>query len=575
MLVAAYFVAAFPLVSISELSGSSEARELHVAQVIHDTGNWLSPTRNGLVASKPPLYHWITAALAEVLGIEVIPALGRITSLLFAAGTLYITLLLAHTLFSKDAERSAVIKLTAFILVTTYGFSNMAVTAMVDMCFTFWVSLACYFILRRFASTMIEMNLREYDFSYFFFAAGVATLAKGPLGFVLPSAIIFFCIAMKEGVRTAARLCFAPRIGWLIYLLVAVPWYILLSFGGAQEFIDRQIFFENVRRAFGGEHIPSGPPWFYLPSLLSKAAPWSALFLLSLVVARSKSIAARIGNTWFIVVFVGFSIAAGKRHSYLLPLYPPMALALAAWIIERVPLLSATLYQRLHLLLRNVGYIVAGIACSVIVALLIVGFGVEFSRPEVQMAQAWLQVALPVPLLVLSTSAVLCVATWHTPSMQWFRASAVHYSVTALLLTCCSLGDGIKAQYKDFAGIAAAIFGVVGDTGELVVIRDRYEEFFDPILYYLRRPVRLVEPDRWNEVQSGYLLAKRSWALENPLALSEWHELVNFRSILDRDKSRNERDVVLYKYRRAKGEVDNSLRSVYLKEHSNLGTDSI
>src|SRR5690606_22756059 len=62
-----------------------------------------------------------------------------------------------------------------------------------------------------------------------------------------------------------------------------VPWYLFAFLAGRDAFVSRQLIFENIARFLGGEHVNSEPFWFYLESMVSKAAPWSLLFALFLV----------------------------------------------------------------------------------------------------------------------------------------------------------------------------------------------------------------------------------------------------------------------------------------------------
>ena len=62
-------------------------------------------------------------------------------------------------------------------------------------------------------------------------------------------------------------------------------------------------------------------------------------------------------KVWFFVMFVFFSISAGKRPVYLLPLYPPLALLTAAWFYHQV---TAALGRRIYFY-RSLA-VVAGVA---------------------------------------------------------------------------------------------------------------------------------------------------------------------------------------------------------------------
>src|SRR5262249_1186610 len=86
-----HFAIVAPLISLPQIGGSSEAREAHVVKIIATTGNWLLPIRNGLIPSKPMLFHWLGAAIAN-LGVDPLLA-ARLASSLFGCGIIFLTFL--------------------------------------------------------------------------------------------------------------------------------------------------------------------------------------------------------------------------------------------------------------------------------------------------------------------------------------------------------------------------------------------------------------------------------------------------------------------------------------------------
>jgi hypothetical protein len=56
------------------------------------------------------------------------------------------------------------------------------------------------------------------------------------------------------------------------------------------------------------------------------------------------------------------------------------------------------------------------------------------------------------------------------------------------------VGDSIKNQLKGFPELTARIQHVVGE-GELVVVRSLEDEFFDPVLFYWGKRVKIVPPE--------------------------------------------------------------------------------
>src|SRR4030095_7687567 len=106
---------------------------------------------------------------------------------------------------------------------------------------------------------------------------------------------------------------------------------------GGEGFVDRQIIQENLSRFAGGSGH-SHPPYYYVPYLFSLGIPWSLFLPLALwdwfKEGWSINRPAAFLKVWFLAIFVFFPIAMGKRPVYLLPLYPAVAILLAAWFYK-------------------------------------------------------------------------------------------------------------------------------------------------------------------------------------------------------------------------------------------------
>jgi hypothetical protein len=192
-------------------------------------------------------------------------------------------------------------------------------------------------------------------------------LAKGPLGILLPGLVIAGFLAIKRRWDLMMKFAFHP--GVVLTVLLAGGWYGFAMTRGGEGFVDRQLFQENLKRFFGGSGH-SHPVYYYLPYLFSLGLPWSLFFPFLLWDLVKKSRTADDDHlfvkSWFVIMFVFFSLSAGKRPVYLLPIYPPLSLLLADWIYQQNPSVGWRL-----LLYR----IVAAIAVATAVVLLIISFG--------------------------------------------------------------------------------------------------------------------------------------------------------------------------------------------------------
>ncbi len=156
--------------------------------------------------------------------------------------------------------------------------------------------------------------------------AGLATLAKGPLGLLLPGLVIVRLRprdpASGAGSASSSRRCPSRRSS-----IVAAPWYAAILLDQGQHFIDVFILGHNFQRFTSTVHHHPGPFWYYLPILLAGLFPWSGLVIPSLFGLHPRSSRPDL----FVVLWLGlplvfFSLAGSKLPGYILPCVPPLAL---------------------------------------------------------------------------------------------------------------------------------------------------------------------------------------------------------------------------------------------------------
>ena len=328
LLVALCGVLFFPYLGNTPFFDKGEPREAMAVQDIIRRGEWLVPLKRATdIPSKPPLFHWSAALAAEVTG-TLDEATIRFPSALYATLGVLLLYALGRELFGAD-----VALLGGTILATTMIYQNQALSARVDMtlCFFVMLSLVLFYSLYR---GLLTGQLWYYAF---YAVCGIGTLAKGPLGILLPGLIAGTFLVLKKRWNLLFKFCFHP--GLLLTLFLGAGWYGVAVTRGGEGFIDRQLLQENLNRFFGGSGH-SHPVYYYIPYLFSQGLPWT-LFLPFLLwdlvtkdfLSQDDSLFLKV---WFLVMFVFFSISAGKRPVYLLPLYPALSLLLAVWFHHQV-----------------------------------------------------------------------------------------------------------------------------------------------------------------------------------------------------------------------------------------------
>jgi hypothetical protein len=216
------------------------------------------------------------------------------------------------------------------ILATTLIYQDQALDARVDMtlCFFILLSLAVFYALS-------QGFLKRPVWYYLFFAiTGIGTLAKGPLGILLPALVAGAFAVVKRRWDWIAKFSWHP--GVILAIVLGTGWYVLAVTRGGEGFFDRQIVQENLNRFVGGSGH-SHPIYYYVSYLFSQAMPWGLLLPLVLWDAYKKtpySDGLLFLNVWCVVMFVFFSLSVGKRPVYLLPIYPAVAILTARWFLR-------------------------------------------------------------------------------------------------------------------------------------------------------------------------------------------------------------------------------------------------
>ena len=180
-------------------------------------------------------------------------------------------------------------------------------------------------------------------------ACGLAVLTKGPIGVALPGLVILLYFAWN---RELGRLL-DRRMLWaaLAFLLVAGPWYGLVSDETRGEWVKAFIGRENLHRFSSPMDDHAGRSATTSPRCWSMFAPWSAFLARGAVVrgagdarsqlreaSRSRGLpettrAHRFLVCWFAAYLVVFSAAATKLPNYIFPLYPALAILTARFLI--------------------------------------------------------------------------------------------------------------------------------------------------------------------------------------------------------------------------------------------------
>jgi 4-amino-4-deoxy-L-arabinose transferase-like glycosyltransferase len=275
---------------------------------------------------KPPLFYWLAAAAGAPLG-YVTEVAARLPSAVAGVATIAVTMALGTLLLGRGAGT-----LAGLLLATTFDWSYRARTVQLDTLLALFETTA----LLAFWRIAAEVGVRRRNLVWLHGSLGLALLAKGPVGFVVPLLAIAGYLAWERGLRDLRGLL--PAWGLALSLGPALVWFAAATALAPRGFFQ-DAFVDNLfGRALAGTAHPQ-PFYYYLEKSPPDLLPWLLLLPITLWAAR-RSLASdaapddrrawRFLLAWIATSVVFFSLASGKRLRYLLPTEPAFALLFAA-----------------------------------------------------------------------------------------------------------------------------------------------------------------------------------------------------------------------------------------------------
>lgn len=266
---------------------------------------------------KPPMYYWLVAGSYKIFGVTEFAA--RFPSALLAVACTLAVYFFGRRLLNERAGLAG-----ALVLATSIEFFYLGKAAVTDMTLLFCLTVSLLSFLEK-----------RYYLAYIF--AALATLTKGPIGLIFPGTIILFYLLATRN-WSQLKTMKIPS-GLLVYALVAFPWYIMMYQIHGSAFIETFLGFHNVTRFTSPEHPDLVVWYYYIPVLLLGFFPWTSIMLQSMWASLTKgrqdfSVLVFL-NIWAIFIFLFFSISKTKLVSYILPMFPPLAM-IVGWYIDHL-----------------------------------------------------------------------------------------------------------------------------------------------------------------------------------------------------------------------------------------------
>lgn len=350
----AVFCFAFYFVNLGQwdLWNPDEPRYAQVAREMVSGGDWILMHFNGeMYGDKPPLFFWLIA-FSSFLWQGFSSFSVRFPSAFFATLTVLLTFFIGRHLFSSRTGFFA-----GLILATSLEFAYLATRANIDATLTFFTTASLFCFIHWYKNTPphshpLPQGEREHKRPLMIYGLyigmGLATLAKGPVGFILPLIVSLTFLIVQKDWNHLKRMKLLP--GMILFILIVLAWYVPALLKGGREYFDETIMLHTVDRfAKGSSHIR--PFYYYFYNFPADFLPW--IFFLPAAIAygfsdRREGIKREFLFlfVWFAVIFIFFSFSKGKRGLYLLPLFPAVALMVGQWWDDHISTSPQTLHHR-------------------------------------------------------------------------------------------------------------------------------------------------------------------------------------------------------------------------------------
>ncbi len=328
VLVLSFFwqLGAMPLYDLDEGAFTEATREML------DSGNFITPHKDGEPRyDKPALIYWLQAGSTQMLGFNELAL--RLPSAL--AATLWV---LALWLFVRKRLDAPTATVAGLAMALSLQVSLIGKAAVADALLNLFITLTFFEIYRYYLDPDPKTNRHSVLRAYLWMALGFLT--KGPVAVFFPvlASFLFFLSEIRWSKASLKvfwrwfRAAFAP-LGWLVFLLVAGPWYLAIYLDDGADFF-RSFFLDHNAGRFGeAMQGHTGFPGYYLVILLLILLPFTG-WMLNLVKSYRSAWSDPLDRflwIWFLTVLVFFSFSGTKLPHYLLYGATPLFILMARY----------------------------------------------------------------------------------------------------------------------------------------------------------------------------------------------------------------------------------------------------
>ncbi len=338
-----------------------EARYAQSTKQMLETGNYKSiKFQNTLRSKKPVGIYWLQAISVNIFSQEAFKGDSdtkynkiwkyRFISSLFAFFSCLALYLLASKVFTKKRAFFASIILNCTLLFIIEA--HIAKTDSVLLTF----SLISMVLLCGYYKGIFT---KKYDFYFFLFWAsiGFSLLLKGPILVFMIILSITFIICFKK--RALWVLNTNPLLGFLILIIMILPWFLSISGAEQSSFIIQGLKGDLLEKVIGVQEDHGAFFGAHTLSILLLFFPMSLILFLSIpiIIKEFNSEDNFLLLAWTLPNLFFLELIPTKLPHYSLPIYPALALLSAGYLTSQDYYQRS--YKKVNIIIGNFLYVLS------------------------------------------------------------------------------------------------------------------------------------------------------------------------------------------------------------------------
>ena len=463
-------------------SAPSESRYIEIGREMAESGDYVTPRLDYVkYFEKPPLSYWVQAAMTKYFGLDAFAV--RVPTMAFAIVLCLLTFALGDLLYGRMTAW-----LGSLVLASSLYMFALSRIVLTDVPVSVFIVATLYTFL--YAARKPDSKCRAVALYAMYVSAACAVLTKGLIGAVVPGAVVFLWLALTRQWKILTNIRLLS--GTALFLLVAVPWHVLVSLRNP-EFPYFYFIHEHVQRYFTTVHGRYQPDWFFIVVLIAGLFPWTVFAGQALCKGFKGFWAGRFEDgtllylfIWVFFIVLFFSLSDSKLIPYILPIFPPVAVLIGryfadAWDEKPVAFFKTGLFCIMLLLL------------TMSVAPMVLPYAFD-ADSKVMAAVEQAKDALTILPVISVIAACLLLVTF----IQGQRRHVI-MSMVAVAAAIMQTGDMIAVHYdKDSMASIARVIQNLDKPGDEVV---SYDEYYQDLPAYLHRRVTVVN---WEKTELAF-----------------------------------------------------------------------